>query len=103
MVKTPSCDALDLNKNRTSNILPSDSHRVVLRGREGPADYINASHVPGLVGGLDYIVTQGPLDTTVNDFWSMVWQENCPGIVMLTKTFDYIRSASSLYTGLCLL
>ena len=85
-------NSLQTNKNRTGNILPSDSNRVVLRGREGPADYINASHVPGLVSGLDYIVTQGPLDTTVTDFWSMVWQQNCPGIVMLTKTFDYIRS-----------
>ena len=31
------------------------------------------------------------MESTVTDFWSMVWQEDCPGIVMLTKTFDYIR------------
>ena len=40
---------------------------------------------------------QGPLDSTVNDFWVMVWQEKSPGIVMLTKTFDYIRVMSSHY------
>ena len=40
---------------------------------------------------------QGPLDSTVTDFWDMVWQEESPGIVMLTKTFDYIRVMSSHY------
>ncbi|XP_041052002.1 receptor-type tyrosine-protein phosphatase R-like isoform X4 [Carcharodon carcharias] len=32
-----------------------------------------------------YIATQGPMVNTVNDFWEMVWQENCPIIVMITK------------------
>nr|XP_023029918.1 receptor-type tyrosine-protein phosphatase T-like [Leptinotarsa decemlineata] len=38
-----------------------------------------------------YIVTQGPTEETVTDFWRMVWQENASCIVMLTKTFDFIR------------
>ena len=37
------------------------------------------------------------MDSTVNDFWRLVWQEQSPGIVMLTKTFDYIRVMSSHY------
>jgi hypothetical protein len=38
-----------------------------------------------------YIVTQGPTENTVTDFWRMVWQEKASCIVMLTKTFDFIR------------
>ncbi|CAG2065802.1 unnamed protein product, partial [Timema podura] len=38
-----------------------------------------------------YIVTQGPTENTVTDFWRMVWQENASCIVMLTKTFDFIK------------
>lgn len=38
-----------------------------------------------------YIVTQGPTEDTVNDFWKMVWQENVSAIIMLTKTFDFTK------------
>lgn len=31
-----------------------------------------------------YILTQGPLQTTVTDFWQMVWDQNSSTIVMLT-------------------
>lgn len=43
-----------------------------------------------------YIVTQGPMENTVTEFWRMVWQEKASCIVMLTKTFDFIRV--SLYS-----
>lgn len=38
-----------------------------------------------------YIVTQGPTEETVTEFWRMVWQEKACCIVMLTKTFDFIK------------
>ena len=38
-----------------------------------------------------YIVTQGPMETTIGDFWRMVWQERASCIVMVTRTFDFIR------------
>ena len=37
--------------------------------------YINASYVGGLLEGWVYIVTQGTMDSTLVDFWAMVWQE----------------------------
>ena len=52
-----------------------------------PTDYINASYIDVLDGqdGLveqRYIATQGPLESTINDFWKMVYQTNCHQIVM---------------------
>lgn len=32
-----------------------------------------------------YIATQGPMSHTVADFWSIVWHEKVPIIVMITK------------------
>ena len=30
-----------------------------------------------------YIATQYPLEDTTQDFWRMVWQENCRSLIML--------------------
>ncbi|XP_044265223.1 receptor-type tyrosine-protein phosphatase kappa [Tribolium madens] len=73
--------------------VPDDYNRVVLETIEGEhdSDYINASYVDSLLKPNAYIVTQGPTEETVTDFWRMVWQEKASCIVMLTKTFDFIK------------
>jgi len=36
------------------------------------------------------------MENTVTEFWRMVWQEQASCIVMLTKTFDFIRVKNHL-------
>ncbi|XP_041711751.1 receptor-type tyrosine-protein phosphatase V isoform X2 [Coregonus clupeaformis] len=101
-------------KNRYPYILPYDHSRVRLSLLDSQlhSDYINASYVPVSTlclsvavcltvypfiksavclsapqGGCterDFICTQGPLRSTMADFWRMVWEQNVRIIVMVT-------------------
>lgn len=74
-------------KNRYKNILPYDTTRVPL-GDDG--GYINASFIRIPVGTQEfvYIACQGPLPTTVGDFWQMVWEQNSTVIAMMTQEVE---------------
>ncbi|XP_074609582.1 receptor-type tyrosine-protein phosphatase gamma-like isoform X3 [Acropora palmata] len=88
----------NIAKNRSVDFLPADSARVELypRPREEGSDYINASYLPGFWKSQAFIATQYPLEDTTNDFWRMIWQENCRSIVMLISKaeleLDYYHS-----------
>lgn len=71
-------------KNRYKDILPFDVSRVVLNEYAGipGSDYINANFIKGASGSPAYIASQGPLPSTVNDFWRMVVQCEVQVIVM---------------------
>ncbi|XP_053114051.1 receptor-type tyrosine-protein phosphatase R isoform X2 [Hemicordylus capensis] len=76
-------------KNRYKTILPNPVSRVCLKPKNAGdvlSTYINANYIRGY-GGQEkaFIATQGPMINTVNDFWLMVWQEDSPVIVMITK------------------
>ncbi|XP_058168479.1 LOW QUALITY PROTEIN: tyrosine-protein phosphatase non-receptor type 4 [Anopheles ziemanni] len=77
----------NIGKNRYRDISPYDCTRVVLQNAES-GDYINANYVnmeiPPARTTNRYIATQGPLPSTVNDFWRMVQQESSHLVVMLT-------------------
>ncbi|XP_071486081.1 receptor-type tyrosine-protein phosphatase O-like [Diadema antillarum] len=73
------------SKNRFGNILPYNSTRVPLSGKE---NYINASFITGFNGAKEYIATQSPMSHTVNDFWKMIWEEKAACIVMLVKCIE---------------
>ncbi|XP_033218300.1 tyrosine-protein phosphatase 10D-like [Belonocnema kinseyi] len=97
------CSAADLPcnrpKNRFTNILPYDHSRFKLQpvDDEEGSDYINANYVPGHNSPREFIVTQGPLHSTRDDFWRMVWESNSRAIVMLTRCIEKGREKCDHY------
>ncbi|XP_052067762.1 tyrosine-protein phosphatase 10D-like [Mytilus californianus] len=75
-------------KNRYVNILPYD-HTIVKLLPLGDDDeeastFINANYIPGYKSQREYIASQGPIPSTIDDFWRMVWEQSVSIIVMLT-------------------
>ena len=58
--------------------------------------YINASPI-NLFSQYYFISTQGPIDKTIEDFWTMVDQYNCKIIVMLCKLKELERPKCAFY------
>ena len=88
------------SKNRFKNILPFDHTRVILKEQDASGNtYINANYVNGEVPNSlhYYIATQGPLPATINDFWSMVWQEDSKVIVMITNEIERGKNKCARY------
>jgi len=75
--------------NRYFNVLPYNYNQVQLCSG---STYINASHVrcSDRISSQDfaYIATQGPLPSTISDFWAMVLEHRVPFIVMLTNVVE---------------
>lgn len=97
------CTAADLPcnrpKNRFTNILPYDHSRFKLQpvDDEEGSDYINANYVPGFHSPREFIVTQGPLHCTRDDFWRMCWESGARAIVMLTRCVEKGREKCDRY------
>ncbi|XP_054286262.1 proteoglycan 4 isoform X2 [Macrosteles quadrilineatus] len=76
------------SKNRYANVIPLPETRVMLQTKEGADhldDYINANYIKGPKGQEKlYIACQAPLQSTIEDFWRMVWQQQTKVILMLT-------------------
>ncbi|CAN9504277.1 unnamed protein product [Ophioblennius macclurei] len=74
-------------KNRYKNIVPFDTTRVML-GKDG--GYINANFIkmPVKDENFMYIACQGPLPTTLGDFWQMVWEQKSNVIAMMTQEVE---------------
>ncbi|XP_048473645.1 receptor-type tyrosine-protein phosphatase H-like isoform X2 [Rhincodon typus] len=77
-------------KNRYTNVLPYDASRVKLTAQPGnnTSDYINASYMPGYRSDKEFIAAQGPLSSTLEDFWQMIWEQKTGVIVMLTNCME---------------
>ncbi|XP_014789898.1 tyrosine-protein phosphatase non-receptor type 1 isoform X2 [Octopus bimaculoides] len=76
------------NKNRYRDVNPYDHSRIILDVNNGCGDYINANLIEISKANRRYILTQGPLENTVGQFWQMVWEQNTMGIVMLNRIME---------------
>ncbi|XDV49472.1 hypothetical protein PO909_018712 [Leuciscus waleckii] len=89
----------NVKKNRYRDILPYDQTRVCLTPTtsEYESDYINASFIKGAVKNKLYIATQGPVSSTVVDFWRMIWQHNVKVIIMACREFEMGKKKCEVY------
>ncbi|KAM8795943.1 tyrosine-protein phosphatase non-receptor type 22 [Eudromia elegans] len=89
----------NIKKNRYKDILPFDHSRVELSLITSDADshYINASFIKGVYGPRAYIATQGPLSTTVIDFWRMIWEYEVLIVVMACMEFEMGKKKCERY------
>lgn len=70
----------DTLKNRYQDVLPYEDNRVTIR----QGSYINASPID--IYGRKMIACQAPLKSTMDDFFYMIFEQNCSEIICLTET-----------------
>lgn len=83
--------AKNRTKNRYKDIYAYDDNRVKLlpeASNPPETDYINASYIDGYEKLAKFIACQGPTKQMVDDFWRMIWQQQCRVIVMLTNIYE---------------
>uniref|UniRef100_A0A671M5I3 Tyrosine-protein phosphatase non-receptor type n=1 Tax=Sinocyclocheilus anshuiensis TaxID=1608454 RepID=A0A671M5I3_9TELE len=104
--KRPNCECTialmpeNSDRNRFQDVLPYDDTRVELvPTKENNTGYINASHIRFTVRGKEwsYIASQGPLSSTCQDFWQMVWEQGVAIIAMVTAEEEGGREKSFRY------
>ncbi|KAJ1358011.1 hypothetical protein KIN20_016312 [Parelaphostrongylus tenuis] len=77
------------DRNRFPEIPCLDDTRVVLEQPDPNAcTYIHANRVKLDKAERNYILTQGPTQNSIEDFWRMIFQEQCTGVVMLCNYYE---------------
>ena len=70
--------------NNSMDYVAVDITRVVLHPAIGGTDYVNASWVPGFISEKQFIISQHPNNSSLAQFWHMVWQTNTSLIICLS-------------------
>ncbi|KAL5021680.1 hypothetical protein ScPMuIL_000835 [Solemya velum] len=80
----------NIPKNRFRAIYPYDHSRVRLKvtSNDPDSDYINANYIDGCESEKEYIAATGPKPNTIHDTWTMIVQQKCGKIVMLTNLME---------------
>jgi len=89
-------------KNRYRDVLPNRQTSVKLEQKgSNCGKYINANYVSDRTSEgrimQKYICCQAPLPDTFIDFWTMIWEKNCPVVVMLTRLAEQDRPKADTY------
>jgi protein tyrosine phosphatase len=93
---TTACMKENYQKNRYSNVLALEDTRVHIPspGAQKSSDYINANYVSfprkeeNEEDELKFICTQSPLIRTCEEFWYMIWNQNCYVICALNRLIE---------------
>uniref|UniRef100_A0A2R9BFT3 protein-tyrosine-phosphatase n=1 Tax=Pan paniscus TaxID=9597 RepID=A0A2R9BFT3_PANPA len=87
----------NIKKNRYKDILPYDYSRVELSliTSDEDSSYINANFIKGVYGPKAYIATQGPLSTTLLDFWRMIWEYS---VLIIPENFSVFSLIQEMRT-----
>ena len=79
--------------DRYSDIKPYNHNRIEINSKN---KYINASPI-NIINQKYFILTQGPKKETIEDFWTMVDENECKVIVMLCKNTEDGRKKCEKY------
>lgn len=83
------------DKNRSKHFLPADKYRVLLLG-ENP-DYIHAVYVNGYNKRKAFIISEGPMESTVRNWCKMICDNKCGAVVMLSSLVETNKECSTRY------
>ncbi|XP_053563055.1 receptor-type tyrosine-protein phosphatase U isoform X2 [Bombina bombina] len=75
------------DKNRSMDVLPPDRSLPLLLSAHGEdtSNYINAALTDSYTRSSNVIVTLHPLQTTMTDFWRLVYDYGCTSVIMLNQ------------------
>uniref|UniRef100_A0A915J583 protein-tyrosine-phosphatase n=1 Tax=Romanomermis culicivorax TaxID=13658 RepID=A0A915J583_ROMCU len=75
-------------KNRHNDIVTCDRYRVTQSLKIDDGGYINATFFPGYRYFDEFIITQYPMEDTLEDFWRLICEYRIQFIILLHDSYD---------------